>query len=99
MQFQRHQNLPSSTHPLPLAVWETSRRADWFVSIDRFISLQELTRKLAETFDPSCLTEVFLPEGTHRVPMLKPTEVASCRAFVGRFAVAGAGPGAVRAAI
>ena len=56
-----------------------------------------MTRELRDTFDPACVTEVFLPEGKHRVPMLQPAEAACCRAFVGRFA--SAGPDAVRAAM
>tara|TARA_B100000795_G_scaffold238903_1_gene200291 strand:- start:75 stop:437 length:363 start_codon:yes stop_codon:yes gene_type:complete len=57
-----------------------------------------MTRELRDTFDPACVTEVFLPEGKHRVPMLPPAEAACCRAFVGRF-VGATGPDAVRAAM
>lgn len=57
-----------------------------------------MTRELRDTFDPACVTEVFLPEGKHRVPMLQPVDAARCRAFVGRFA-GRAGPDAVRAAM
>uniref|UniRef100_A0A7S2FGR5 Serine hydrolase domain-containing protein n=1 Tax=Haptolina brevifila TaxID=156173 RepID=A0A7S2FGR5_9EUKA len=39
------------------------------------------TRELIETLDPSCLTTVYLPEGTHRVPKLEPANVATVAAF------------------
>lgn len=60
---------------------------------------QELTRELRDTFEPECVTEVFLPAGTHRVPMLLPAEAARCRAFVGRFAGAQPDAAHVRAAM
>ena len=40
------------------------------------------TRALMETLAPSTSTQVFLPDGTHRVPILQPAHVETCREFL-----------------
>ena len=41
-----------------------------------------MTRELMTTLDPSLTTEIFLPEGTHRIPKLSVDQKATVRAFL-----------------
>lgn len=43
---------------------------------------EKATRQLLTTLDPASTTELFLPDGTHRIPPLSEAEAATCRAFL-----------------
>ena len=42
----------------------------------------ELTRELVGTLESASTTQVYLPEGTHRIPKLSPEHAETVRAFV-----------------
>ena len=42
-----------------------------------------MTRGLIETIEPSCVTEVVLPKGEHKLPRLTQDQIETCRQFLG----------------